>query len=151
MKNLLILFIYGMIAASCTTPKNVKKEAARFGPVLNADAQVERAVGMIKEDEKLSIQQKKELINLVEHYSYDAVKIRQKQSQVRALLISELLKSVDGHQSMALSTAKELDKLSRQDIKLLDKFFREFNRITGELDQEHQRSIQQMAGRILNF
>ena len=117
-----------------------------YQPLIEKDAQIKRAVGMIEADPELTKDQKSELTKLVYAHSERSEEIKKKQSQIRAVLIEELLKSSHGKRSLSVTSAKELDKLNKQHIKNLDEFIWKFRRISGESDRNQETYMRQIAG-----
>lgn len=140
MKHLFSTFILLTFIVACSSnEKKVDKMAQSYDPILEKNAQVERVITMIKNDEGLNDQKKEELVALVKETSVKADEIKKEQSQLRALLINQLLESSDGSSSQVLATSKELEKLTKKNIKGLNDFIIKFKAISGERDiQQNQ-------------
>jgi hypothetical protein len=146
MKRLASLFIVFLMLSACSSSKKIQEEAKAYVPVTDTAAQVQRAISMIKADKELSEEQKKELEKLVFVHTDKAEEIRKKQSQIRAMLIEELLKSSHGKKSLSITSAKALDKLNKEHINNLDDFIRKFRVISGEADRNQDIYMRQIAG-----
>lgn len=141
-----IPLILALLAAGCSSRKKVQEEAKAYRPVIEQGAQIKRAVAMIEADAELSTDQKKALVKLIYVHAERSEEIKRKQSQIRAVLIEELLKSSHGQKSLSVTSAKELDKLNKEHIKNLDKFIRRFRIISGEAERNQDSYMKQIAG-----
>jgi hypothetical protein len=132
-KNILILAIL-IISASCSSSKKPAELARAYDPIIDRNDQVERVVAMIRENKKLDKNKKNDLIELVNAQAKKADEIKMKQSQLRAVLIDQLLESSDGSNSQTIATTKELEKIHKRNIKELNDFILKFKAISGEQD-----------------
>jgi apolipoprotein N-acyltransferase len=130
---LISILLLGLCACSSSS-KKVDKMTKTYEPVLEQDAQVERITTMIRTDKKLTDEKKDKLVELVHEQSQKSIELRKKQSQLRAVLVDQLLKSSDGSNSASVSTSKELEKLNQANIKGLNDFILKFKSISGERD-----------------
>ena len=146
----LILILILLIVAACSSnepKKEVRTMSQSYEPVVEQEAQVARVITMIQADKELDQKRKDELVKLVNEQSAKVTEAKQKQSQLRALLIDQLLQSSDGSNSLALATTKELEKLNKQNIKGLNDFILKFKGISGERDIR-QNDMMMQAGSI---
>lgn len=146
----LILVLLVVVACSSKEPKKEVQTAAQtYEPVVDQDAQVARLVGMIQADKDIEQERKDDLIKLVNEQSVKLTEAKKKQSQLRALLIDQLLKSSDGTNTQAMATTKELENLNKQNIRGLNDFILKFKSLSGQRDVE-QTDLMMQAGSI-NF
>lgn len=134
MKNSISVLLFMIIFSSCSSSEKVSKMSKEYEPVLEQDAQVQRVITMIKEDKDLKPDAKEELVELVEEQSKKITENRKKQSQLRAVLIDQLLQASDGSKSDVIATTKELEKLNKQNIKGMKDFVLKFQSLSGEKD-----------------
>ena len=91
-KNILILALL-LVSASCSSSKKPAELARAYDPIIDRNDQVERVVAMIRGNKKLDEKKKNDLIDLVNAQAKKADVIKMKQSQLRAVLIDQLLET----------------------------------------------------------
>jgi hypothetical protein len=117
---------------SCSSQENPAELARSYDPIIDRNDQVERIITMIKNNKGLDKDKKNGLIDLVNVQAKKSDHIKMQQSQLRAVLIDQLLQSADGSNSQTIATIKELEKIHKKNIKELNDFVLNFKAISGE-------------------
>ena len=146
MKTFFLIFALMTTLAACSSNKKVEQMSQSFEPILGKEAQIERIVKMISNDPKLNQEEKDQLITLLNQQVKISEEMKKEQSQLRALLIDQLLKSSNGSNSQTIATTRKLQKLYKKNIKELNHFVLKFKSITGQRDINHQDYMSEMAG-----
>lgn len=149
MKHIIFCFlILGAVACSSREeePKEVENMAKAYDPILEQDAQVARVNSMIQANKNLDDEKKEKLIELVNEQSKKITEMRKEQSRLRAVLIDQLLESSGGSNSKTLATSKELENLSKKNIKGLNDFILKFRSISGETDLRQNNFMREVGG-----
>jgi PBP1b-binding outer membrane lipoprotein LpoB len=146
MKKIILILALIMNLYSCSSSdKELNALEASYEPILDTDSQVARIELMIKNDKKLDSKVKVQLITLIDDTSKEAIKRKKRQSQLRAVLIDQLLKSSDGSKSKVLTTSKELEKNHKESIKSLNDFILKFKAISGEQSHNQNEMMRDLA------
>lgn len=133
---LLMTLLAGLVACS-SNEKKVEKMTTTYDPVVEQDAQVARVIGMIQANENLDQDKKTELIELVNEQDKKITAMKKEQSQLRAVLIDQLLAGSTGDNTATLATSKQLEELNKKNIKGLNDFIIQFRSISGENDAKN--------------
>lgn len=135
MKQLALLFLVLILGVSCASheaKKEVKEDAAEILPVINPNAQYDRAVAMVNANPDLSQEQKTKLIGIIQAYGTKASENRQKESQYRVALLDEMMKT-DAATNATISAAKKnITNLNKENSKLIEGFVNDFKSTIGK-------------------
>lgn len=141
MFKLSLLFLVLVIGVSCASheaKKDVKEEAAEILPVINPNAQYDRAVAMVEANPDLSQEQKTKLKDLIKSYGTKALENRQKESQYRVALMEEMMKT-DAETNQTISAAKKgITDLNKENSKLIEGFVHDFKNTIGKTAKFNQ-------------
>jgi hypothetical protein len=132
MKKTILALALLVGVVSCGSTEKPAKLARAYDPIIDRNDQVERIITMIRNNKKIEEDKKNELIELVNVQAEKSDQIKMKQSQLRAVLIDQLLESSDGSNSQTIATTKELEKIHKKNIKELNDFVLKFKAISGE-------------------
>lgn len=136
MKHIILTLTILLGICACGSAEKPQEMARAYDPILDRDDQLDRVITMIKDDKDLDNEKKNKLIELVNDQAQKTLELRMQQSQLRAVLIDQLLKGAAGSKSQTLATSKRLEKLNKKNIKELDDFIVKFRAISGERDKD---------------
>jgi hypothetical protein len=132
MKKTILTITLLICVVSCSSQEKPAELARAYDPIIDRNDQVERIITMIRNNNKIEEDKKNELIELVNVQAKRSDQIKMEQSQLRAVLIDQLLESADGSNSQTIATTKELEKIHKKNIKELNDFVLKFKAISGE-------------------
>ena len=145
MKLTILTFALLIAVVSCSSQEKPAELARAYEPIIDRNDQVERIITMIKNNKELDKDKKNELIELVNVQAKKSDQIKMQQSQLRALLINQLLESADGSNSQTIATTKELEKIHKKNIKELNDFILKFKAISGEQALRHDSFMREVG------
>lgn len=141
---LLLIFVLGVSCASHEAKKDVKKEAAEILPVINPNAQYERAVAMVQANPDLSQEQKNKLIGLIQSYGTKVYENKQKESQYRTVLLEEMMKTEAETSATIAAAKKDITDLNKNNAKLIEDFVQEFKTTVGKSAKFNQPTMMEV-------
>lgn len=148
MPKFFFLLTLSLLFISCSSNKDIdakmEKKAQAVAPTVDPRTQYARAISMVRSNKELKDDQKEKLVSVINKYSMKTWENRMKQSQLRAVLVSELLSTGSAKNPRVDQAKKSLQALDADNSKFLGKFIRDFKFYTGNTAQDFQPAMREV-------